>query len=146
MPGYLLDSEAFAELVAAEPDSSKSPVVQWTKSLPDLPYVSQLTWGFVRSEVERPSAQLSPRAREEWRHKLDRQVPQDFGARLLPILIPHLQRWSEVRWETFPSGAAPSDVVAMELAVCFVEDLTYVTNRAADFASLPGLKSFSPWN
>jgi hypothetical protein len=118
-----------------------SPVIAWAKTLADGPYVTQMTWAHVRSESQRVE---SPRKRESWRDKLDREVPAMFGARLLPISVPHLQRWSEVRLEKLQSGKALSDLEALDWAVCIVEDLGYVT-RNEEFSPITGLPSHSPW-
>jgi len=142
MDGWLLGKEAFIELLSGKGDPAKG-VIQWAKSRGEASlYVSEMTWAVVRSIAESSSGLK----RQNWLDLLDREVPRQFGIRLLPVDRALLEIWSRVANE--PVGAANKPALideSMEVATAIQYSLTYVVRESA-LAVKVRCPTESPWS
>src|ERR1700681_706703 len=128
MSGFLLDTNVLSEFNRrGEPDPL---VKQWleTADTGSL-HASVLTLGEIRFGVEL----LPPSKRriqlEQW---LDRDLPEWFGERILPIDQSIADRWGLVRAQAQIKGRPLSVIDALLAATALEHDLTVVSRNVSD--------------
>lgn len=133
---YLLDTNVLSELSRSTPNSL---VLAWFRQVPDSAlHVSVLTLGEIRRGVE---ALGEPRRRERLRVWLERELPQWFGARVLPVSAEVADRWGRQLAQIRRSVPAVDSLLA---ATALHHDLRLVTRNVGDFP-FPGLEVVNPW-
>lgn len=134
---YLLDTNVLSELVRAKPDPN---VLHWFDAVSDEAlYISVLTLGEIRKGVERL---LEHPRREILRNWLERELPNWFGQRILPISAAVADRWGRLQSEMRKPLPAIDSLIA---ATALHYDLRLVTRNQRDF-QYPGLQLICPWN
>jgi hypothetical protein len=133
---YLLDTDVIAELVRPKPDAR---VLGWFHEVPEASlYLSVLSLGELRSGVGR----LKPRARRErLRVWLERDLPERFEERLLPVTAAVADRWGRLIADAGRPLAAVDSLLA---ATALTHGLRMVTRNLKDFR-FGGLEAVSPW-
>jgi predicted nucleic acid-binding protein len=76
---------------------------------------------------------------------LDREVPEWFEGRILPVDQSISDRWGIVRAQAQKSGRPLSVIDDLLAATALQHDLTIVSRNVSDF-SVVGLAVFNPWN
>jgi toxin FitB len=133
---YLLDTNVVSELVRPKPDAR---VLGWFREVPEAAlHLSVLTLGELRSGVD----QLKQRARHErLRVWLERDLPDRFEERLLPVTAAVADRWGRLVAEAGRPLAAVDSLLA---ATALTHGLRMVTRNVKDF-HFGGLEVVSPW-
>jgi toxin FitB len=133
---YLLDTNVVSELVRPKPDAR---VLGWFREVPEAAlHLSVLTLGELRSGVD----QLKQRARHErLRVWLERDLPDRFEERLLPVTAAVADRWGRLVAEAGRPLAAVDSLLA---ATALTHGLRMVTRNVKDFR-FAGLEVVSPW-
>lgn len=133
---YLLDTNVISELVRPRP----APVVLgWFDATPDESlFVSVLTLGEIRHGVE---ALPGESRRERLRLWLERDLPEWFQDRVLPVDAAVADRWGRLLAEAGRPVPATDSLLA---ATALQHDLRLVTRNTADF-DYPGLTVVDPW-
>ena len=132
MSGFLLDTNVLSEFNRrGEPDQR---VKHWleeadTESL----YASVLTFGEIRLGIE-----LLPRSKrrtqlEQW---LERDLPDWFEGRILPVDHPIADRWGLLRAQAQLRGRPLSVIDALLAATAFQHNLTIVSRNVTDFSGV----------
>ena len=140
MSGFLLDTNVLFEFNRrGEPDPH---VKQWLEAADtDSLYASVLTFGEIRLGIEL----LPPSARrtqlERW---LDRDLPEWFEGRILPVDQPIADRWGLLRARARMEGRPLSVVDALLAATALQHNLTIISRNVSDF-SVEGLAVLNPW-
>ena len=140
MSGFLLDTNILSEFNRrGDPDPL---VKQWLEAAdPNSLYVSVLTSGEIRL-----GAELLPQSKrraqlEQW---LERDLPDWFEGRILPVDQIIADRWSVLRAEA-QSKVRPLSVVDAAIAATSLEhNLSLVSRNVSDFA-IAGLAVVNPW-
>ena len=130
MSGFLLDTNVLSEFNRrGQPDPR---VKQWLEATDnDSLYASVLTLGEIRFGVELLPPSKRRTQLEQW---LDRDLPEWFEGRILPIDHPIADRWGLLRAQAQMKGR-PLSVVDGSLAATAVQHgLTIVSRNANDFA------------
>jgi predicted nucleic acid-binding protein len=140
MSGFLLDTNVISEFNRrGEPDRW---VKQWLEAADtDSLYTSVLTVGEIRFGVE-----LLPRSKrraqlEQW---IDRDLPEWFEGRILPVDQSIADRWGLLRAEAQMKGRPLSVIDALLAATALQHNLTIVSRNVSDF-SIVGLAVVNPW-
>lgn len=140
MSGFLLDTNVLSEFNRrGEPD----PLVRrWLDAADtDSLYVSVLTFGEIRLGVELlPQSQRRTQL-EQW---LDRDLPEWFEGRILPVSQSVADRWGVVRAHAQLRGRLLSIVDALIAATALQHNLSVVSRNVSDF-SVTGLAVVNPW-
>jgi predicted nucleic acid-binding protein len=140
MSGFLLDTNVLSEFNRrGEPDRL---VKQWleeadTNSL----YASVLTFGEIRFGVELLPASKRRTQLEQW---LNRDLPEWFEGRILPVDQPIADRWGLLRAQSQLKGRPLSVIDALLAATALQYDLTIVSRNASDFSHV-GPTVVNPW-
>jgi len=140
MSGFLLDTNVLSEFNRrGEPDPL---VQQWLEAAdPESLYVSALTIGEIRFGVEL----LPPGKRrshlEQW---LERDLPEWFEGRILPVDQSIAERWGLLRAQAQMKGRPLSVIDALLAATALQHGLTLVSRNVSDF-SVVGLDLVNPW-
>lgn len=114
-------------------------VLSWFRQVPDSAlHVSVLTLGEIRRGVE---ALPEPRRRERLRVWLEGELPQWFGARVLPVSAEVADRWGRLLAQVRRTAPAIDSLLA---ATALHHDLRLVTRNVGDF-QFPGLEVVNPW-
>jgi predicted nucleic acid-binding protein len=139
MSGFLLDTNVISEFNRR---GAPDPLVkQWLEAADtDSLYISVLTLGEIRFGVE-----LLPRSKrrtqlEQW---LDRDVPEWFEGRILPVDQSISQRWGLLRAQAQMKGRPLSVIDALLAATALQHNLTIVSRNVGDF-SVVGLVVVNP--
>ena len=141
MSGFLVDTNVLSEFNRrGEPDPL---VKQWleaadTNSL----YASVLTFGEIRLGVELLPPGKRRTQLEQW---LDRDLPEWFEGRILPVDQAIADRWGLLRAQAQNRGRPLSVVDALLAATALQYDLTIVSRNVSDF-SVVGLAMLNPWD
>jgi toxin FitB len=140
MSEFLLDTNVLSEFNRrGEPDRR---VHEWLEAAdPDSLYVSVLTIGEIRWGIEL----LPPRKRrsqlERW---LDRDLPEWFEGRILPVDQSIAERWGLLRAQARRKGRPLSVIDALLAVTALQHRLTLVSRNVSDF-SIGGLDIRNSW-
>lgn len=134
---YLLDTNVLSELVRKKPSIR---VVRWLEDVPDdALHLSTLTLGEIRKGVERlPRG----RRREKLRLWLERELPDWFEGRVLPVDTAVAERWGRLLATLDRPAPAIDGLIA---ATALQHGLRLVTRNEADVSDF-GLDVVNPWN
>ena len=137
MSGWLLSREALIELLTGRADAA---TVIWARSKgSDALFVSSATWAEVRRMAE---AQQSAQLRAAWLHRIDNDVPRQFGARLLPVDQAVLKAWTVLAaMPQLPEGDWDE---LFEVATAQTHSFIYVC-RGSTAAVMAGCPTENPW-
>jgi toxin FitB len=140
MSGFLLDTNVLSEFNRrGQPDPL---VKQWLEAADtDTLYASVLTLGEIRFGVELLPPSKRRNQLEQW---LDRDLPEWFEGRILPIDQPIADRWGLLRAQAQMKGRPLSVVDGLLAATAVQHSLTIVSRNVSDFAVV-GLAVFDPW-
>jgi len=140
MSGFLLDTNVISEFNRrGDPDRR---VLQWLEAAdPDSLYVSVLTIGEIRWGVELLPPSKRRSHLEQW---LDRDLPEWFEGRVLPVDQSIAERWGLLRAEAQKKGRPLSVIDALLAATALQHQLTLVSRNVSDF-SIIGLEVLNPW-
>lgn len=140
MSGFLLDTNVISEFNRrGEPDRL---VKQWLEAADtDFLYTSVLTLGEIRFGVELLPLSKRRTQLQQW---LDRDVPEWFEGRILPVDQSISDRWGFVRAQAQMKGRPLSVIDALLAATALRHNLTIVSRNASDF-SVVGLAVVNPW-
>jgi predicted nucleic acid-binding protein len=140
MSGFLLDTNVLSEFNRrGEPDER---VKHWleaadTESL----YASVLTFGEIRYGIEL----LPPsKRRDQLERWLERDLPEWFEGRILPVDQSIADRWGLLRAQAQAKGRPLSVIDALLAATALQHNLTIVSRNASDF-SVVDLAVVNPW-
>ena len=140
MSGFLLDTNVISEFNRR---GQPNPLVkQWLEAADtDSLYTSVLTLGEIRFGVELlpPSPRRTPM--EQW---LDRDVPEWFEGRILPVDQSIADRWGFVRAQAQMKGRPLSVIDALLAATALQHNLTIVSRNVSDF-TVVGLSVVNSW-
>ncbi len=133
---YLLDTNVICETSRKRPEPR---VIRWVQAVAseDL-YLSVLTLGEIRRGIEALGA--TPR-RSRLLTWLERDVPQWFGERILPIDRHVADRWGYLMATT---TASPTAIDGLLAATALTHNLKVVTRNEEDF-HFPGVEVVNPW-
>jgi len=140
MKGFLIDTNVLSEFNRrGEPDRR---VRQWLEAADtDSLYASVLTFGEIRFGVELLPASKRRTQLQQW---LDRDLPEWFEGRILPVGRAIANRWG-LLWAQAQMNGRPVSVVDGLLAATALEhSLTMVSRNVRDFAAV-GLAVVNPW-
>ena len=140
MSGFLLDTNVLSEFSRrAEPDQR---VKGWLEVAdPDSLYVSVLTFGEIRLGVELLPPSKRRTQLEQW---LDRDLPEWFEGRILPVDQTIADRWGMLRAQAQMKGRPLSVIDALLAATALKHNLTLVSRNVSDF-TVVGLAIVNPW-
>ena len=140
MNGFLLDTNVLSEFNRRGQPNQR--VKQWLEAAnTDSLYASVLTLGEIRFGVEiLPPSQRRTQL-EQW---LDRDLPEWFEGRILPVDQPIADRWGLLRAQAQMKGRPLSIIDALLAATALEHDLTIVSRNMSDFAVV-GLAVVNPW-
>ena len=141
MSGFLLDTNVLSEFNRrGEPDPL---VKQWLEAADtDSLYASVLTFGEIRLGVELLPPSKRRTQLEQW---LDRDLPEWFEGRILPVDQAIADRWGLLRAQAQNIGRPLSVIDALLAATALQYDLTIVSRNVSDF-SVVGLAMLNPWD
>ncbi len=133
---HLIDTCVISELVRPRPNRL---VIDWFETVPpETLHISVLTLGEIRKGVEKRS---SSERTKMLRHWLERDLPDWFGKRILPIDRAVADRWGQLQAETNRSISAVDNLLA---ATALHHGMNFVTRNIKDFP-FSGLKIINPW-
>ena len=140
MSGFLLDTNVISEFNRrGEPNRR---VRQWLEAADtDSLYTSVLTLGEIRFGVELLPPGKRRTQLEQW---LDRDVPEWFEGRILPVDQSISDRWGFVRAQAQMKGRPLSVIDALLAATALQHNLTIVSRNVSDF-EVVGLAVVNPW-
>ena len=140
MSGFLLDTNVLSEFNRrGEPNRL---VKQWLEAADtDSLYASVLTFGEIRLGVELLPPGKRRTQLEQW---LDRDLPEWFEGRILPVDRSIADRWGLLRAQAQMKGRPLSVIDALLAATAFQHNLTIVSRNVSDF-SIVGLAVVNPW-
>jgi len=140
MSGFLLDTNVLSEFSRrGDPDRR---VRLWlegadTGSL----YVSVVTFGEIRMGVELLPLSKRRSQLERW---LDRDLPEWFEGRILPVVQSVADRWGVLRAQAQIKGRPLSVIDGLLAATALGHNLTVVSRNVSDFAVV-GVPVVNPW-
>jgi predicted nucleic acid-binding protein len=140
MSGFLLDTNVLSEFSRrGDPDRR---VRLWlegadTGSL----YVSVVTFGEIRMGVELLPLSKRRSQLERW---LDRDLPEWFEGRILPVDQSVADRWGMLRAQAQVKGRPLSVIDGLLAATALRHNLTVVSRNVSDFAVV-GVPVVNPW-
>ena len=140
MSRFLLDTNVLSEFNRrGEPD----PLVhQWLEAAdPESLYVSVLTIGEIRLGVELLPPSKRRSQLEQW---LERDLPEWFEGRILPIDQSIADRWGSLRAQAQMKGRPLSVIDALLAATALRHNLILASRNVRDF-SFVGLAIINPW-
>src|SRR5271157_376752 len=140
MSGFLLDTNVLSEFNRrGEPNRL---VKQWLEAADtDSLYASVLTFGEIRLGVELLPPGKRRTQLEQW---LDRDLPEWFEGRILPVDQSIADRWGLLRAQAQMKGQPLSVIDALLAATALQHNLTIVSRNVSDF-SIVGLAVVNPW-
>ena len=141
MSGFLLDTNVISEFnQRGEPNQR---VKSWLEAADtDSLYTSVLTLGEIRFGVELLPPGKRRTQLELW---LDRDVPEWFEDRILPVDRSISDRWGVVRAQAQMKGRSLSVIDALLAATALQYNLAMVSRNVSDFAVV-GLAVINPWD
>lgn len=133
---YLLDTNVISELKRPQPNPQ---VLSWFEMVNhEFLYLSVLTLGEIHKGVEKlPETQR----KDKLRYWLDKELPNWFGKRLLPINIEIALAWGTLQAQMNRPLPAIDSLLA---ATALHHDLCLVTRNTKDFI-YPNLIVINPW-
>ena len=133
---YLIDTNIISELIKAKPNVL---VVQKLASILSTSlYLSVLTWGELRKGIEK----LGPsKKKEQLKSWLEKDLPNWFDGRILPINKEVTDRWGRLLAEINRSVPAIDSLIA---ATALHYDAAVITRNQKDF-DYPGLIVINPF-
>jgi toxin FitB len=140
MSGFLLDTNVLSEFNRrGQPDPH---VRQWLEAAdPDSLYVSVLTIGEIRFGVDLLAHGKRRSELEQW---LERELPEWFEDRILPVDQSIAERWGLLRAQAQMKGRPLSVIDALLAATALQHNLTLVSRNVSDFR-VAGLSIVNPW-
>jgi predicted nucleic acid-binding protein len=140
MSGFLLDTNVISEFNRR---GQPNPLVkQWLEAADtDSLYTSVLTLGEIRFGVELLPPSKRRTQLEQW---LDRDVPEWFEGRILPVDQSIADRWGFVRAQAQMKGRPLSVIDALLAATALQHNLTIVSRNVSDF-TVVGLSVVNSW-
>ena len=140
MSGFLLDTNVISEFnKRGEPDRR---VKQWLEAADsDSLYASALTLGEIRFGVELLPPSKRRTRLEQW---IDRDLPEWFEGRILPVDHSIADRWGLLRAQAQMKGRPLSVIDALLAATALQHNLTIVSRNVSDFSTV-GLAVVNPW-
>ena len=140
MSGFLLDTNVISEFNRR---GQPNPLVkQWLEAADtDSLYTSVLTLGEIRFGVELLPLSKRRTQLEQW---LDRDVPEWFEGRILPVDQSIADRWGFVRAQAQMKGRPLSVIDALLAATALQHNLTIVSRNVSDF-TVVGLSVVNSW-
>lgn len=141
MSGFLLDTNVISEFSRrGEPNPR---VKSWLEAADtDSLYTSVLTLGEIRFGIELLPPSKRRTQLELW---LDRDVPEWFEGRILPVDQSISDRWGIVRAKAQMKGHPLSVIDGLIATTALQHNLTIVSRNVSDFA-IAGLAVFNPWD
>lgn len=133
---YLLDTNVISELKRSQPNPQ---VLNWFEMVNhEFLYLSVLTLSEIHKGVEKlPETQR----KDKLRYWLDKELPNWFGKRLLPINIEIALVWGSLQAQMSRPLPAVDSLLA---ATALHHDLCLVTRNTKDFI-YPNLIVINPW-
>jgi toxin FitB len=133
---YLLDTNVISELKRPQPNPQ---VLNWFETVNhEFLYLSVLTLGEIYKGIEKlPESQR----KNKLRYWLDKELPNWFGKRLLPIHIEIALVWGSLQAQMNRPLPAIDSLLA---ATALHHDLCLVTRNTKDFI-YPNLIVINPW-
>lgn len=140
MTGFLVDTNVLSEFNRrGAPDPQ---VKQWLAAAdPDSLYVSVLTLGELRFGVE---LLLASKRRTQLQQWLERDLPEWFEGRILPVDQAIVHRWGKLRAQAKRQGKPLPVIDALLAATALQHNLTIVSRNVSDFR-IAGLPVMDPW-
>jgi hypothetical protein len=133
---YLIDTNVISELKRTQPNAQ---VLTWFSTVNDESlYLSVLSLGEIRKGVEKLS---DNRRQDDLRHWLERELPEWFEQRLLPINADIADLWGKLQAQMNRPLPAIDSLLA---ATALHHDLCLVTRNTKDFV-YPNLTILNPW-
>jgi predicted nucleic acid-binding protein len=140
MSGFLLDTNVLSEFNRR--GELNRLVKQWLEAVDtDSLYASVLTFGEIRFGVELLPPSKQRTQLEQW---LDRDLPEWFEGRILPVDQSIADRWGLLRAQAQMKGQPLSIIDALLAATALQYNLTIVSRNVSDF-SVVGLAVVNPW-
>jgi predicted nucleic acid-binding protein len=140
MSGFLLDTNILSEFNRRGPPDWR--VKQWLEAADtDSLYASVLTFGEIRLGIELLAPSKRRTRLEQW---LDRDLPEWFEGRILPVDQRIADRWGLIRAQAQMKGRPLSVLDALLAATALQHDLTIVSRNETDFSGV-GLAVVNPW-
>lgn len=134
---YLLDTNILSELTKQKPNDR---VLHWLKDMPDdLLYISVLTLGEIRKGVENID---DTKRKEKVRIFLEKELPDWFGDRILPIDRQVADKWGYLQ-NSFKGRPLPA-IDSLLAATALSYNLRLVTRNSKDF-NYYALEIINPW-
>jgi len=140
MSGFLLDTNVISEFNRrGQPDPL---VLHWLEAAdPESLYVSVLTIGEMCLGVELLPPSKRRSQLERW---LERDLPEWFEGRILPVDQSIAKRWGLLRAQAQMKGRPLSVIEALLAATALHHNLTLVSRNVSDFP-VAGLAIVNPW-
>ena len=140
MSGFLLDTNVLSEFNRrGQPDRG---VQHWLEAADsESLYVSVLTIGEIRLGVELLPLSKRRSDLEQW---LERDLPEWFEGRILPVDQSIGERWGLLRAQAQMKGRPLAVIDALLAATALQHNLTLVSRNVSDF-SVAGLAVVNPW-
>jgi predicted nucleic acid-binding protein len=139
MSGFLLDTNCVSELVRVKPEPA---VIAWMEAVDEtLLFLSVLTLG----EIRKGLAAL-PQSRR-WTHLetwLDVELHARFAGRILRIDAQVADRWGLLTAGAKRAGKTLAAIDGLLAATALHHNLTIVSRKVSDFASVP-VQLSNPW-
>ena len=136
---YLIDTNVISELARAKPDAA---VLDWFANTPDEAlFLSALTLGEIRKDVEKLSTPEDTTRRERLRLWLEHDLRDWFGPRILPIGPDVADHWGRLLAQVGRPVLAIDSLLA---ATALHHGLRLVTRNTHDF-DYAGLEVINPW-
>jgi toxin FitB len=140
MSRFLLDTNVLSEFNRrGEPDRLVKQGLEAADT--DSLYASVLTFGEIRFGVELLPPSKRRTQLEQW---LDRDLPEWFEGRILPVDQSTADQWGLLRVQAQMKGRPLSVIDALLAATALRHNLTIVSRNVSDF-SVVGLAVVNPW-
>jgi predicted nucleic acid-binding protein len=141
MSGFLLDTNVISEF--ARPDNMPDPrVKQWLETAdPNSLYASVLTFGEIRSGIEKLAPGKRRAQLETW---LEKDLHEWFENRLLIIDEGIANRWGLLTASAKRTGTPLAIIDGLLSATALEHKLTVVTRNSADFINA-SVAVLNPW-
>ena len=136
MEGWLLSLDALIALLHGQDKK----FIEWARKKGAAKFfVSEATWATLRQQAEAQP----PFKRQEWLNRVDQQVPQQFGARLIPVDRQVWEKWSTISGN-MESGKEPPMDESIEIATALRHSLVYAT-KGSELAQAVRCPTENPW-
>ena len=140
----LLDTNVLSELrrygTRDEHPATQGVVTRILREQPSNLFTSVIVYAEVRKGIEKLRTSKRKRALDTW----SRQLPEQFGHRLLPIDEAIAEHWGRIQAEAEAKGRRPRALDGLLAATALRHGLTLATRNTADFEFL-GVPLLDPW-